>query len=636
MCEASPRRRLQKTSKKKFCSISVAQGIEIKEQSLVIEEQYQESLKTQSEILASVASEKLQQGDRKAAIENALNALPVYFADPERPIVPEAVYALSSALRVYDNGEILQPDFYLEQKSDITCVRTLGENYLFTIDEKGLIWIWDIANQKLVAQYQGEYSVKSCDGIFGFHNDEVFYGLENDCVKAYAINETKVLWSQAIENPEYLFYNLEKKEVFIVANDCFYLLDSETGDVKVKNEIPQECMGKRISYVQASREGSCYYVAFCNSDSVILKIEGSDLQSEIIVTIDEEVERINISADDASLFCVMNTYDMESGAMSVEIRGAVVCYSLESKEHKWEYRGTGHVENVFLLDENVLLVRKRNGLTEVDIDSGSEIRSMEMDCHIAGVYALNSGKYQILLNDGTVAFEFDNFNFSIMEANYNIIGNQFEDFQRIGNNYFTLEHNSNRILVYDTKMSEKATESTLTKEQVEEKYGQERHEWDGVSVISEEMEQQACIDPERNAIIFQSLNDGEEQGEYPCATSFIDSLLYSPDGRFIFIEYANSTVELVDTITFTCTNSYEDIEDIYGCENMNDEYMVLVSLTGSYVFEQASGSCIAKVSGYLAYDEEENIFYISGGDAVYTIPFNSTEQLVDIANERVE
>ena len=104
----------------------------------------------------------------------------------------------------------------------------------------------------------------------------------------------------------------------------------------------------------------------------------------------------------------------------------------------------------------------------------------------------------------------------------------------------------------------------------------------------------------------------------------------------MFIEYANSTVELVDTITFTCSNSYEDIDDIYGCENMNDEYMVLVSLTGAYVFEQASGSCIAKVGGYLAYDEEENIFYISGGDAVYTIPFYSTEQLVDIANERVE
>ena len=79
-----------------------------------INENYLASLKEQSHSLALQSEEALQKGDRIKAIEYALEALPT--EEQERPVVSDAVYALSEAIDLYNTPE----------EETISAVRTYG------------------------------------------------------------------------------------------------------------------------------------------------------------------------------------------------------------------------------------------------------------------------------------------------------------------------------------------------------------------------------------------------------------------------------------------------------------------------------------------------------------------------------
>ena len=621
-----------------FGSVCLTQALQIRQQSKVIETQYQQNLKSQSEILSTVAMEKLKQGDRIACLQNALEALPQNFDNPERPVVPEAIYALTSALRVYDNGVALQPDFYLEQTSDIDYMLPIGDGYLFTIDAQGKIWIWDVANQKVVALYQSKSHITDYERALHFQGTEAFYMLDEDCVNAYGVTEEKVLWTQSIENPEYLYYNSIQKEIFVAAEDHFYILDNETGEIKKEAELPSECKTGYTSYVQKSVDGKQYYVVFYYYDtgSVILTVQGDTLQSEIFANCNEVVKSIKMAEDGTSLFAVMNVYEYESGSVSAKVDAMVINYSLAEKTVNWEYHTDQTIDQVYPLSENKLVVQKSRGLAELDTGTGMEIRSMEAEGEIENIYTVGDDKYQLLLNDGSMLLEMDDFSFYKPEANYSVLGNWFEAYERMDNYYLTLEYDAKRILVYDIKVGENARESTLTVEEVTEKYGIEEGFTSSLEVLSETKKQCATVDVEQDAILFQTEDGTETKGTYSCSASFIDRLIYSPDGDVLCVVYSDATVDLVDTDSFECIRTLEDLDNVYTCENIGSEYFALIGINESYVFERENASCIAQVAGYLAYDEKENVFYISSHESVYTVPFYSNEELVRMAKEKLE
>lgn len=121
-------------------------------QSAKIKEQYHIALEKESQYLSEVSAGLLESGDRMGALENALTALPGEGKE-DRPLVPEAVFALNNALYSYghDGALTFKPDRMLEADSQITdrAGFSTDAGYYMEMDKTGSIYFYDGQNGTL-------------------------------------------------------------------------------------------------------------------------------------------------------------------------------------------------------------------------------------------------------------------------------------------------------------------------------------------------------------------------------------------------------------------------------------------------------------------------------------------------------
>lgn len=121
------------------------QNIEISEQKVQIEQQLQQTLLNESEALALISTQLMEEGNCRSAVETALQAVP--HGEIQRPYSAAAEYALSSALYAYQESGI-QFHTLTEQETDIIALDVSADgNYAVTLDLDGCIRCLDTGSQ---------------------------------------------------------------------------------------------------------------------------------------------------------------------------------------------------------------------------------------------------------------------------------------------------------------------------------------------------------------------------------------------------------------------------------------------------------------------------------------------------------
>ncbi|MBR4395209.1 MAG: TIR domain-containing protein [Eubacteriaceae bacterium] len=186
-------------------ALSAAFGIYAWVKARQINEQYQAALINQSRYLSEVSSDMLSQGDRIGAIATALSALPS--EDNDRPVVPEAAYALNEALYVYKydfSGVYVYPDNDLMMDHTIASIldHTEGEKVM-CLDSAGVIGIFDISiePQKPLRILPGDIGIKGRAFYGGrFFSDGDLLLLTDSVIARYDPNAGKAVWQTDLPN----------------------------------------------------------------------------------------------------------------------------------------------------------------------------------------------------------------------------------------------------------------------------------------------------------------------------------------------------------------------------------------------------------------------------------------------------
>ncbi|MBP3238880.1 MAG: TIR domain-containing protein [Lachnospiraceae bacterium] len=114
-------------------------------------EEYLDKQKNQSRFYAEESLNLLEKGYRRDAAAVAAQALPG--DNNERPYVPEAEYALSSALHVYDTGKAIDYDYVLEHDLSVKYQNYNEQGQLLTtIDSGENVYVWNISTYELSAK----------------------------------------------------------------------------------------------------------------------------------------------------------------------------------------------------------------------------------------------------------------------------------------------------------------------------------------------------------------------------------------------------------------------------------------------------------------------------------------------------
>lgn len=117
----------------------------------LIRQNYEGKLRNQSKYLADTSLTLLEEGDRRAAVLVALEALPS--SENDKPYVAEAQYALSQALYCYDTGDQVKKDRILQHDLPVSDFRLNEEGTMaLSIDQGNNVYVWDLENGKKLAQ----------------------------------------------------------------------------------------------------------------------------------------------------------------------------------------------------------------------------------------------------------------------------------------------------------------------------------------------------------------------------------------------------------------------------------------------------------------------------------------------------
>lgn len=119
--------------------------------SIQIQENLNQSLRNQSEFLASTSQERFDSGDRLTAITLALEALP---HDGDRPYVAAAELALTNALMLYEaETQLISVADFNSENSVNDFVVTDDGKVIYILDTQHNISVWDTYEQKKLSTF---------------------------------------------------------------------------------------------------------------------------------------------------------------------------------------------------------------------------------------------------------------------------------------------------------------------------------------------------------------------------------------------------------------------------------------------------------------------------------------------------
>lgn len=118
---------------------------------VMIQQNYEGKQRNQSKYLADTSLDLLEEGDRRAAVLVALEALPGDGDD--KPYVAEAQYALSQALYCYDREQDMKPDRILQHEQPVSDFWLSQDAAMaVTIDQGNNVYVWEVDSGRKLLQ----------------------------------------------------------------------------------------------------------------------------------------------------------------------------------------------------------------------------------------------------------------------------------------------------------------------------------------------------------------------------------------------------------------------------------------------------------------------------------------------------
>lgn len=364
-----------------FAVLAVVFGIYNYIQNQKIIENYRKQQKTQSLFLADTSLRLLESGDRTTAILVALEALPKDLENPERPVVPQAEYALSNALHAYASGSELVPDYTIEHQDVLTDnVQASGEGNTFcALDQRGVLNLFDVTKGTIISEISADTATISTNRIYDyvFADERVvaFSAVDILCIDGA---DGSTIWRKRYNeaDPTYKASSYSRAPNFAVSedgstlaysfaySDRVYVLDMNDG--QVKNVIRTTKMDVSLTDIVLSKDGLKIAVVHSDLTSEDIKplVRIFDSVSDQLISSIELNYSFNFFVEFAPgdrLICGSNDYSIWDDP-SKQITMELVCFDWRDGSLLWltEERVTRSVSD-FVISQVQLIISEEAG-----------------------------------------------------------------------------------------------------------------------------------------------------------------------------------------------------------------------------------------------------------------------------------
>lgn len=419
-----------------------------------IEEEYRNTLISQSRYLAEKSGELLAQGDRMGALQVALAALPESEADDSRPLVTEALFALNNAVYPY---HIAQPDEFLakcmlqtdgngngwDDRGDWQQVSPGGTRWMIT-DKSGQLYLFDMEKDARIAALSpqtvlpGTAETRFLSADF-LTEDRIVLYLES-CAVCWDLQAGGRVWQTPLENNDPVgdLYAASQSMVdpaggtLVFAHtgytECtFYRLDAATGAIlaTLTGEMPPGeaficCMalspnGSRMAlgfaenrFRTGSEETAPAYLMLADFSGGVCRgvpVEHTD------------VAAVTFQSDDR--LCVFTVDTGIAGYLNTDFDYAVACFSFDEDEPVWSSAGRMVIDRstgdeakpscslrMWVRDvsdggtEELLIAQFAGRMLLLAPEDGAVLRTADFAADILSIYPYSAGQLYLALRNG--------------------------------------------------------------------------------------------------------------------------------------------------------------------------------------------------------------------------------------------
>ena len=441
------------------------------------QENYMDSLRNQSAYLASESGELLADGDRLGAVQLALAALPSEGKD--RPVTPEAEYALATALGVYVTPGLSSslPVWSYGSGYDIKKYLVDQTNLRVALfDATGTINIWSLRDHALLASFKSDTS-KISD--FVIDSDGRIAIAYNNKIRVIDSNLDDELWSMDFEEDlaSSIGYNSvlisnDGSELLYYVNGSFAILDINTGSITDSYNIDDIFENTESSFLGLK----IYRITFSSDDNLIAVVYGYGNDKESISVLNRESgEWIGIGGQfgyiidfefvpDSWKFVLSYEDDISNSSYSLaglqvlaETERIIECYDAVSGKQSWSnsipHTLIGYDSDLMFTEcdgEEAVIVLFSNRCTIIGVDSGKIISTRELISEYIDAYLNDKGdRLNFTLRNGMYA----NLRLDDPEAKMNgyqnfndCVNDSLTFYDDNGTRYFLIEYDGNNYL----------------------------------------------------------------------------------------------------------------------------------------------------------------------------------------------
>lgn len=358
-----------------FGSFSAYQAMLIKHQSQLVSLQVEKTLRGQSLYMADISTRLLNEGDRFRAIMVAREALPEDLANPDRPYMEEAEYALNEALGVYRVRSRFYSDMALNHSKAVNALAISPDAKLVaTAANDGFIYLWDPANGKLLKRGEGgQKDVHS--GTLSFIDTQSLMVLNSNPYSLVCLDTSSmgVKWRYDYI-PTCIELSMDKR-MAVLAGMELILLDTASGQEIWTYDLEpfRQSSGGHGNVCSLTLDASGRFagVGMSNGSVLIFDLKLRQLSQELKAPYNL-IDAMAFSKDGKLAFSSHTVADIEDLDLFSETESTITVYDLASRQLLAERRVEGSNASDLKFapyDENLLAFTASETLSLMDIEA---------------------------------------------------------------------------------------------------------------------------------------------------------------------------------------------------------------------------------------------------------------------------
>lgn len=596
-----------------FCA---ATAFRISEQNKTIQaladevlEQHEELKYNQALALAELSENYMEDGDRKKAVETAVTALTEY-NDLSMPYTAQAQYALEGSIRAYDTGNIYRVAYQYEMPADIEELQYSGDmDTIAILDNSKNLALFDFETGEEIMLMGANESKIAANYYYAFlGTDKFVYPVENGiCVynleKKAAESFLELDWVDGIRTSP-----MGKYIAVGQRGGSYLIFDGETlEELGCTPAFDGDCMSAK-TYISDDGIMICTHFSKGNGvDNYTMHFVDLTTMSTISSLDLQERAVMNVAYQDGKSYIAANSYSeyyMNSNAW-------LIAYDVKNGNVLWEKENPGFYANkvvlsayseatelLFTTDLTATFYNMENGEMRLAVTVPSEVRTVNS--------YVNNNNFILLCADGQLIAAGSDYIGSI-DLSYRFECKTVNNEKCLYTPYgiVTLARNDNKVFFY-----------TMEK---------------GAEVV----EVEADIDYPDSIDIIGSRAD-EILKEYNISNQeLVNSVFYSYDEKYLFINYINYDVAIYDIENEEVVKVLETVYPLKWCLGIDEYgYMYVAGFSGCYVLNE-NYEPVMYVEDVVNVDFERRKFYLGWNDYIYEAPIYDVEDLLKLAESYV-